>query len=56
MPFVGLAVLPLQLFAWLLRGLVFQYLGLTSAGAYLFLYDAPQSRPEGAIVPGGVPA
>ena len=50
-PFVGLTVLPLQLLAWLLRGLVFQYLGLTSAGAYLFLYDAPHETPEGAIVP-----
>ena len=37
-PFVGLAALPLQLLAWLLRGLVFQYLGLTSVGAYLKLY------------------
>ena len=24
-PFIGLAVLPLQLIAWLVRGLVFQY-------------------------------
>jgi hypothetical protein len=55
-PFVGLAVLPLQLLAWLLRGLVFQYLGLTSAGAYLFLYDAPVDAAESAPVPGGVPA
>lgn len=55
-PFVGLAVLPLQLLAWLLRGLVFQYLGLTSAGAYLFLYDAPADAAESAAVPGGVPA
>jgi hypothetical protein len=55
-PFVGLAVLPLQLLAWLLRGLVFQYLGLTSAGAYLFLYDAPADAAESAVVPGGVPA
>ena len=39
-PFVGLAALPLQLLAWLLRGLVFQYLGLTSVGAYLKLYRA----------------
>lgn len=38
-PFVGLTVLPLQLLAWLLRGLVFQYLGLTSAGAYLTLCE-----------------
>ena len=37
-PFVGLAVLPLQLLAWLFRGLVFQFLGLTSIGAYLRLY------------------
>jgi hypothetical protein len=37
-PFLGLAALPLQLLAWLLRGLVFQYLGLTSVGAYLGLY------------------
>ncbi len=28
-PFVGLAVLPLQLMAWLLRALVFQYIGLS---------------------------
>lgn len=55
-PFVGLAVLPLQLLAWLLRGLVFQYLGLTSAGAYLFLYDAPVEAVDAATVPGGVPA
>ena len=37
-PFFGLAALPLQLAAWLLRGLVFQYLGLASTGAYLRLY------------------
>ena len=39
-PFFGLAALPLQLLAWLLRGLVFQYLDLTSVGAYLKLYRA----------------
>lgn len=37
-PFVGLAVLPIQLLAWLFRGLVFQFLGLASIGAYLRLY------------------
>lgn len=37
-PFVGLAVLPLQLMAWLLRALVFQYIGLTSVGTYVKLY------------------
>jgi hypothetical protein len=37
-PFVGLAVLPLQLMAWVLRALVFQYIGLTSIGTYVRLY------------------
>lgn len=37
-PLIGLAVLPLQLLAWLLRSLVFQYIALTSVGAYLKLY------------------
>jgi len=43
-PFLGLAALPLQLLAWLLRGLVFQYLGLTSVGAYLRLYRTSTTR------------
>ena len=33
-PIVGLAVLPLQLLAWLARGLLFQFLGLAALGAY----------------------
>jgi hypothetical protein len=37
-PLLGIAVLPLQLAAWLLRGIVFQFLGLTAIGAYLQLY------------------
>ena len=37
-PFIGLAVLPLQLLAWVFRGVVFQFLGLTSIGAYGRLY------------------
>jgi hypothetical protein len=43
-PLVGLAVFPLQAAAWLVRGLVFQYLGLSALGAYISLYrpvDAP---------------
>lgn len=44
-PFFGLAVLPLQILAWLLRGIVFQYLGLTAIGAYLQLYRGFASRP-----------
>lgn len=37
-PLVGFAAFPLQAVAWLVRGLVFQYLGLTALGAYLALY------------------
>jgi hypothetical protein len=37
-PLVGLAVLPLQLAAWLLRGIVFEYLALAAVGAYLSHY------------------
>jgi len=37
-PLVGLAVLPLQLAAWLIRGIVFEYLGLAALGAYLSHY------------------
>jgi hypothetical protein len=37
-PFIGLAVLPLQLLAWVFRGVVFQFLGLTSIGSYMRLY------------------
>ncbi len=55
-PFVGLAVLPLQLVAWLVRGLAFQYLGLTSAGAYLTLADAAVETSEPAVLTGGLPA
>ena len=35
---LGLAVLPLQLAAWLLRGIVFEYLALAALGAYLSHY------------------
>jgi hypothetical protein len=50
-PFVGLAVWPLQLLAWLLRVIVFQYIALSSVGAYLTLYrgfmrESPAGRPE----------
>jgi hypothetical protein len=39
-PFVGLAALPLQVAAWLVRGLVFQFLGLTALVAYVRIYRA----------------
>ena len=37
-PFFGLAALPVQLMAWLFRSVVFEFLGLTTVGAYLTLY------------------
>ncbi len=37
-PFVGLAALPLQIGAWMVRGLLFQFLGLTALVAYVRLY------------------
>jgi hypothetical protein len=39
-PLVGLAALPLQLIAWLVRGVVFQYIGLTALAAYARVYRA----------------
>jgi hypothetical protein len=43
-PLVGLAVFPLQIAALVLRGLAFEYLGLTALGAYLTLYLGYASR------------
>ena len=55
-PFVGLAVLPLQLLAWIFRGVVFQFLGLTSIGAYLRLYrEFLSERARSSMVGAGVP-
>ena len=48
-PLVGLAVLPLQLAALMLRGLAFEYLGLTALGAYLTIYQAYASRHGDAV-------
>jgi len=42
-PIVGLTVLPLQLAAWLARGVTFQYLGLTALCAYSRLYRTDPS-------------
>ena len=43
-PIVSIIVLPLQLLAWLLRGLVFEYIGLTALGAYLARYRKYQAH------------
>lgn len=40
-PLVGLAVFPLQIAALIVRGLLFEYIGLMSLGAYLTLFRRP---------------
>jgi hypothetical protein len=47
-PLVGLAALPLQLIAWLMRGVVFQYIGLTALVAHARVY---RSLREPAAIP-----
>jgi hypothetical protein len=46
-PFIGLTVLPLQLVAWVLRGLVFQFIALASVGAYLKIYRTESTETLG---------
>lgn len=43
-PLVGLAALPLQMIAWLMRGVVFQYIGLTALAAYARVYRGTQQK------------
>lgn len=54
-PIVGLAVLPLQLLAWLARGLLFQFLGLAALGAYAGVARRAL-QPDTATVPAVVPS
>jgi hypothetical protein len=57
-PLAGVAVLPLQLVAWLLRNLLFQFLGLAALSAYLSRYRsfaAGIGRPGPEGVTPGVP-
>ena len=51
-PLAGLAVVPLQVAAWLVRGFVFQYLALTALGAYLTQYRYYLRGAPLAAVPG----
>ena len=47
-PFVSLIAVPMTIAAWLVRGLVFQYVGLTALAAYQTQYrrfTGPDSRP-----------
>ncbi len=61
-PLVGLAMVPLQVAAWLLRGVVFEYLALTALGAYLTQYryrleshaDARVASVSPAVQTGGI--
>ena len=48
-PLVGLAVFPLQVAALLVRGLVFEYIGLTALGAYVTLYRGYAARRAEAL-------
>jgi hypothetical protein len=57
-PLVGLAVFPLQIVALLIRGLLFEYIGLTALGAYLTLYRrhvrvraSEEPRPLESVLP-----
>jgi hypothetical protein len=43
-PLVGLAVFPLQIAALLLRGLLFEYIGLTALASYAALYHRHMAR------------
>jgi hypothetical protein len=51
-PVAGVIVLPLQLGAWLLRNLVFQYVGVTALAAYVSLYRG--SSNDGSVPAGGI--
>lgn len=51
-PFIGLAALPLQVFAWLVRGVVFQFVGLTGLATYLRMHFALQSAMVEVQTPG----
>jgi len=50
-PFIGLAALPLQVIAWIVRGIVFQFVGLTGVATYLRLHYMVQ--PSGVRLPDG---
>lgn len=48
-PLVGLAVFPLQIAALLIRGLVFEYIGLSALAAYATLYHRYLSERRSAV-------
>jgi hypothetical protein len=54
-PLIGLAVVPLQIVALVLRGLLFEYLGLAALGTYLTLFMSSPARPFSPMVAGRAP-
>ncbi|MFI5050830.1 MAG: hypothetical protein ACHQEA_13305 [Gaiellales bacterium] len=48
-PFVGLAAVPLQVAAWVVRSFLFQYLGLAALVAYVQLYRRSRGPTGGGI-------
>jgi hypothetical protein len=50
-PFVGIAVVPLQLAALVVRGVVFEYLELTALSAYVALFRSHTQRAAGGRAP-----
>ena len=50
-PFIGLAAVPLQVLAWLVRGVVFQFVGLTGVATYVRMHFALRSAPVGVHTP-----
>jgi hypothetical protein len=54
-PLVGLAVFPLQIAALLIRGLVFEYIGLSALAAYAALYHRHLAERGRAVRPNAVP-
>lgn len=55
-PVLALTVMPLQMAAWLLRGVVFQYLALSALGAYLTQYRYYRRGTTLTAIPGQRPA
>jgi hypothetical protein len=52
-PLVGLAVFPLQIAALLVRGVVFEYIGLSALAAYATLYHRHLAA-SGRLVGSGI--
>ena len=55
-PLIGLAVLPLQIVALLVRGFIFEYIGLTAMGAYVTMYRRHATAAAPAVALNGDPS